>query len=318
MDFIENKTPVKKAVILAGGLGTRFLPATLAMAKELVTIGNKPILLYHLEDLVKAGISEVLIIGNKLKEESFKNFINPPKEYLDKLEKDGKLGLIAEYKKVMDSLSITYINQDDKVSHVNGKTYKNDLYERYGSSIAVYAAKDWAGDEPILVVNGDDFCVYMDGKSVAQEVIDVFQATGDYVVYGREVDRNLIYKYSSMIIGEKVSERGAKMLDIIEKPEKGKEPSNIMGFARYIYTSDVYDRILKSKPRANGEYCITDVISDVAKEGKCSTCIFDGEYFDCGNIAGYSLANLFVGLADNSVSEIVRNGAEELLDKFLN
>ena len=96
MEMIENRINVKKAVILAGGLGTRFLPGVLAVAKELVTIGTKPILMYHLEDLSKAGITEVLIIGNKLKEESFRNFITPSEEYMDNyLFKDEVENLIG-------------------------------------------------------------------------------------------------------------------------------------------------------------------------------------------------------------------------------
>lgn len=311
-----SSNKVKKAVILAGGIGSRFLPSTLAIAKELVSVGNKPILLYHLEDLAKAGITDVLIVGNKLKKASFLNFLNPPKKYLEQLEKDGKLGLIAEYQKLMKSLKISYVNQDDSSATFDGKVYKNELSKRYGSSIAIYAARGWAGDDPFLVINGDDLCLYRDGRSVAAELIDVFNTNGDYVMYGKEVDRSQIYKYSSMVIGEKVGERAAKMLDIVEKPEKGTEPSNIMGFARYIYTSDVFDRIKKSKPRKNGEYCIVDVFSDVAKEGRASVCIFDGDYLDCGSIAGYALANLYVGLSDESCSKVVREGAEKLLKDF--
>lgn len=316
-ELIESKSKVRKAMILAGGLGTRFLPATLAVAKELVTVGNKPILLYHLEDLAKAGVTDVLIVGNKLKEESFKNFINPPKEYLDQVEQGGKMGMLAEYNQIMSKLNITYINQDDKVQEFDGKKYENELCDQKGSAIAVYAGKAWAGDEPFLVVNGDDLCIYDDGRSSTAEVVDVFAATGDWVVYGKEVDRNLIYKYSSMVIGQKVSENGAKMDNIIEKPEKGTEPSNIMGFARYIYTKDVFDRIKDSKPRSNGEFCITDILAEVAREGHASTCIFGGNYFDCGSIAGYSLANLYMGLKNEDSAETVREGAEDLLDKFI-
>lgn len=316
MELIENKRKVTKAMILAGGLGTRFLPATLAVAKELVTVGNKPILMHHLEDMVRAGINDVLIVGNKLKEESFKNFINPPKAYIDKLEADGKLNLLAGYFDLMKKVKITYINQDDRFVEIDGKKYENELCDKMGSSIAIYAGKHWAGEDPFLVVNGDDLCIYDDGKSVTRELLDLFELTGDYIMYGKEVDRNLIYKYSSMLIGENVSDKGAKMLDIVEKPEKGTEPSNIMGFARYIYTSDLFDRIKVSKPRKGGEYCVVDVFADVAKEGRASTCIFTGRYFDCGSIAGYSLANLYFGLSDKASSDMVRDGAEDLLDNL--
>ncbi len=316
-ELLESKSKVTKAMILAGGLGTRFLPATLAVAKELVTVGNKPILMHHLEDLSKAGITDVLIVGNKLKEESFKNFINPPKEYIDQIEAGGKMGLLAEFNELMSKLKITYINQDDKTQTINGKVFENELYDQKGSSIAIYAGKNWAGEDPFFVVNGDDMLIYDNEKSVTQELIDIFNATGDYVMSGREVDRDLIYKYSCMEIGENVGSNGFKMKSIVEKPAKGTETSNIMGFARYIYTSDVFERIKQSKARLNGEYCIVDVFADVAKEGRASACLFDGNYFDCGSISGYALANLYVALKDESATNIVREGAEDLLDKFI-
>lgn len=314
MEMIEKKLTIKKAVILAGGLGTRFLPGVLAVAKELVTIGTKPILMYQLEDLSKAGITDVLIIGNKLKEESFKNFISPSNEYIEKITKDGKLPLLDEYFELMKKVKVTYLNQYDKVQVIDGKTYENDNFEMRGSSGAVYTAKNWANGEPFIVVNGDDLCVYPDGKSATQEVIDVFAETGKVVEYAKEMPREMIYKYSSIVFGNPIANgKGFEMLDIIEKPETGTEPSNFMGFARYAFDAKVFDDILESKPRANGEYCITDVVQKYAKEGNGATCIFDGIYFDCGSKEGYALANAYAGLADANTSENVRSRLKELM-----
>ena len=164
MEFIDNKLKVKKAVILAGGLGTRFLPATLAVAKELVTVGNKPILMYHLEDLLKAGVNDVLIVGSKLKEESFKNFITPSEDYINKITADGKLPLLEEYFNLMKDIKITYLNQYDQYQQIDGVTYENPDYEMRGSSGAVLTARYWANGEPVIVVNGDDLCIYPDGR----------------------------------------------------------------------------------------------------------------------------------------------------------
>jgi len=316
MERLENKKRVRKAMVLAGGLGTRFLPVTLAGAKELIAIGNKPILMYHLKDLVNAGIEDVLIIGNTLKQDSFVNFINPPQEYIEKVIASGKLNLLEEYQYIMSKLKITYINQDDMIHNFDGEIYENPDFQKMGSSAAIYAGKGWAKDEPFIVVNGDDICTYEDGKSVAKELIEVYNLTGDYIIYGREVSRDEIYKYSSMILGDSVGYKGVKMLDVIEKPEKGTEPSNIMGFARYLFTSNVFDMIEKSKPRTNGEYCMTDVISDRAKEGGVSACIFDGLYFDCGSITGYTLANAYFGLNDSDSSKNIAEGLKRILQKY--
>ncbi len=298
MEKLESKRKIKKAVVLAGGLGTRFLPGTLVVAKELFPIMGKPVMLYLFDELSKAGITDVLIVGNKLKEESIKSFINPPQEYLDKVEMDGKLANLKEYNDIMTKFnSVTYINQEIGAELFNVHTGGNT--EVRGSSIAILAVKNWANGDPFMVLNGDDFCYYMNDRSASAEVMNIFEQTGDYVVYGKEVPRDKIYKYSSMVIGNPVANgKGFKMSDIIEKPAPGTEPSNIMGFARYIFTADVFDEILNSSPRQNGEFCITDVISNVAKQGRVSTCIFDGKYFDCGSYLGFQMAGNYL-LAQN-------------------
>ena len=130
---------------------------------------------------------------------------------------------------------------------------------------------------------------------MTQEVIDVYNATGDIVVYGKELPREVMYKYSSMVIGDEVAGgKGAKMLDIIEKPATGTEPSNIMGFCRYVLNKEFFDRIFKANPRPNGEYNMTDVLQNMAQDGLASMCLFTGNYFDCGSENGYASANMFV------------------------
>ena len=316
---IKSMQKITKAMVLAGGLGTRFLPVTLAGAKELIAIGNKPILMYHLEDLAKAGITDVLIIGNKLKEESFKNFIVPSEDYINKIESDGKLELLKEYNDLMSKLNISYINQDDRFQNINGEVVENEYYNLRGSSIAILAGKAWANGEPFIVVNGDDLCLYPDGKSVTSEILDVYNVTGDSLVYGKEVPREDIYKYSSMVLGDKVGS-GFKMKDIIEKPAKGTEPSTIMGFARYLLDNKFFDRIFDVPARKNGEYCMTDVLSSLAQDGFMSTRIFDekhgGKYFDCGSMSGYVLANAYVGLHNSETSKTIASVLDEMLKEI--
>ncbi len=292
---MENIKEVKKAIILAGGLGTRFLPATLCLAKELFPIGNMPIIMYHIEDLVKAGIEDILIVGNKLKEESFKNFITPSEEYLKKIESDGKMGMLDKFNDLMGKVKITYVNQDDETFNYGGEIYQNAALGERGSAIAINAGKDWAKDEPFVVLNGDDLCFYLDESSMTKEVVEVYEATGDIVVYGKDLPREVVYKYSAMVLGDDVADgKGKKMLDIVEKPASGTEPSTIMGFCRYILDKRFFDRIFNIKPRANGEYNMTDVLQSLAQDGLASMRLFTGTYFDCGSEAGYANANMFV------------------------
>ena len=166
-----------------------------------------------------------------------------------------------------------------------------------------------------MVLNGDDLCFYKDGTSMTKEVIDVYNQTGDNVVYGKELSRDVIWKYSSMVLGDAIpgNGKGAKMLDIVEKPAKGTEPSNIMGFCRYVLTSEFFNRVFSVKPRPNGEWNMTDVLQSLARDGMMSTCIFDGDYFDCGSMSGYALANVYVASKDESSIESIKQGIEKQL-----
>ena len=305
---------LNKAVILAGGLGTRFLPATLVLAKELFPVTGKPAIMYHLENLQKAGIKEVMIVGNKLKEESIMSLISPAEQYINQVKAENKLSYLDEYYKLKNSFdNISYINQEVGSSIFNDKN-GGDEY-RKGSSIAILSCKDWANGEPFLVINGDDFCVYPDKNlpNIEERVAKLYNATGDYVIVGKEMDRDVIYKYSSMVINKRLDiENSYKIDSIIEKPPKGTEPSNIIGCSRYVYTGDIFDRILNSKPRDNGEFCITDLINNVASEGRVSTYIFDGLYFDGGSKVGLQMAGNFMLLQD----EQTRNQCIEEFEKL--
>ncbi len=314
MERLENKQQVKKAMILAGGLGTRFLPATLCLAKELFPIGNRPIIMYHIEDLIKAGIDDILIVGNALKADSFSQFLNPSEEYLKKIESDGKLPLLADYFDMMNKVKITYVNQDAEKFLYHGEVYENEGLGQRGSAIAILAGRGWANGEPFVVLNGDDLCFYKDGTSMTQEVVDIYNQTGDCVVYGKEMPRDMMWKYSSMVLGDDVANgKGAKIHDIIEKPERGTEPSNIMGFCRYVLNEEFFKRIFTVKPRPNGEWNMTDVLQSLAQSGLMSTCIFGGDYFDCGSMSGYALANSYVASNDKDSSAAVKEGLEKQL-----
>lgn len=312
---MENKSNIKKAVILAGGLGTRFLPATLAIAKELFPVSDKPLLMYQLEDLVEGGFTDILIVGNHLKEASFLSFINPSNDYIEKVKMENKMGQLEGYNKLFSKIeNISYINQEVGSKLFNESNNSNG--EKLGSSIAILACREWANGEPFMAINGDDYCVYSDGKTISKQLADVFNKTGDYIVLGRECDINDISKYSSMELGESFGENSFKMNNIIEKPKKEEAPSNIMGFSRYIFTPDVFEEILNSEPRANGEYCITDIISKKAKQGRASTFIFKGHYFDCGSKIGLQMAGNYVLLKDEKLKQMLISEFEQIKNEL--
>ena len=310
---------VTKAMLLGGGFGTRFLPGTLLLAKELFPIGSKPIIMYQLEDLLKAGITDVLIVGNEIKRDSFMQFLNPSDVYLDKVGRDHPN--LRELNFLREHMNIQYVDQP--------------LHLR-GSAMAIATGIEWAGDDPFIVLNGDDLCFYEDGRSVVQDVIDTYETTGNNVVFGKKIPTVVAGKYSAMVVGDQVGKKSFNVQSIIEKPTEadlekviaasaGKQGLNnyevIMSFAKYVLDRRFLEAIFTTPVRSNGEVNMTDTLAYLASQGQVSTSIFDGIYFDCGSERGYASANMFVvdhperaASFDNSVpSETPERGVKKEL-----
>ena len=288
---MSNNRQVKKAMILAGGFGTRFLPATLCLAKELFPIGNKPIIMYHLEDLLKAGVTDILVVGNEIKRESIMQFLQPSAEYLARVGENHPN--LNELKYIFNNMNIQYIDQP---------------LDLRGSAMAIATGIEWAGDDPFVVLNGDDLCFYEDGRSVVQDVIDTYTATGNNVVFGKKVPAVSAGKYSAMVVGDQVGAKSFNVQSIIEKPNEtdlekviaasaGKQGLTnyevIMSFAKYVLDRRFMEAIFTTPMRSNGEVNMTDTLAYFATQGQVSTSIFDGIYFDCGSERGYASANMY-------------------------
>ncbi len=282
---------VEQCVILMAGKGTRFLPATRAVAKELFPIGNKPVLLFHMIEALKSGIKRVCLVISKEKE-GVKEFFKHDKNLEEQLKKAGKLDILSELNEVIDNLEIDFIYQ----GNING------------SGGAVYSVKEWANGKPFVVVNGDDLCISKK-VPVMKQVIDAYEKTGKNIIGARPFPMEVIPRYSSIIKKKNLFERCDEIEGIIEKPKN--PPSNLVGLARYVLTSEIFDEILNCTPK-NTEYYLTDAIDNLARKGRVASYEFDAEYYDCGNKLEFIKCMIDFGLNEDDIKDDLKKYLKSL------
>ena len=256
---------VRKAVIPCAGFGTRFLPVTKVLAKELLPIVDTPALTYIVDEAVKSGIEEIMIV------------ISPQKEDIRRLFEPNE-PLNARLKEVGDEYSYSLANKEvgAKVSFVVQE--KMD-----GNANAIYLCKEFANGEPFAVLFGDDVMYTGEGVfPVTKQLIDAYEKTGGV-----------------MIAAEQVDEKITKISGIIEKPT-GVMPSNLVSLGRFVLPSDIFD-VIERTPKTNGEVYLTDAISILAKEKSAYSCIFDARRYDIGNKEGYLEATIEFALRDDKL-----------------
>ncbi len=273
---------ITQAVILMAGKGTRFLPATKAVAKELFPIGNKPVLLFHLMECYKSGIKRVCLVISKEKE-YVKNLFVRNKAQEDAL-KPEIFELLDELNTIIDHMDITFVYQG----------------EMNGSGGAVCSVEDWAGGQPFAIFNGDDVCAPFEGEPVIGQLMQAYERTGKNIVALKTIPLDIISKYSCVITEKKLFNDCFLLSDIIEKPENPQ--SDLTSMARYVVDSQIFDEIRHSTPR-KGEYCLTDALANMAKNGKVAGLKFKGDYYDCGNKLEFLKCMVDFGLHEPDIKD---------------
>lgn len=287
---------IRKAVIPAAGLGTRVLPATKAMPKEMLPIVDKPAIQYIVEEAAAAGIEDILIITSRNKSVIEDHFDRSP-ELEDHLEHSGKDALLRECKQISDIADITFIRQKEPL----------------GLGHAISKAKSFTGDEPFVVLYGDD--VIMGSDPVAAQLIRAYEQFGRPCVGIKQVSREAIVKYSSM----KVSPLGGNLYnitDMIEKPAPGKEFSLFSILGRCLLTPEIYDILEDTKPGAGGEIQLTDAMAVIARTGGMTGVDFTGRRYDMGSKLGVMQAQVETALCHPEIGadfrEYLKSIAAEL------
>ena len=287
---------IKKAIIPAAGLGTRVLPASKAMPKEMLPIVDKPAIQYIVEEAVNAGITDILIITNRGKgviEDHFDHSL----ELEAMLEKRGNIPVLEEVRKPANLANIYYIRQ--KVTK--------------GLGDAVLRAKEFVGDEPFAVLYGDDVII---GEIPAiGELCTAFEKYGKSVVGIKEVPDELIVKYCSLK-AEKLEDKIFSVTDMIEKPPIEKKFTNYSILGRCVLDSEIFDILERTPLGAGGELQLTDAMAEIAKTKGMTGVEFSGIRYDMGNKFGMLRANIEVGLNHPETKEELAKYIKDLAGKL--
>lgn len=278
---------IKKAVIPAAGLGTRFLPATKAQPKEMLPIVDKPTIQYIIEEAVASGIEEILIITGRNKkciEDHFDKSIELELE----LEKSGKQEMLKLVKEISDMVDIHYIRQK----------------EPKGLGHAISCAKTFVGNEPFAVLLGDDL-VYNEEKPCLRQLMDCYNEYGTSILGIQTVDAKDVDKYG-IIKGIPIEGRVHKVRGLIEKPAVEEAPSNIAILGRYIITPQIFKILEETKPGRGGEIQLTDALSKLINKEAIYAYEFEGTRYDVGDKLGFLKATVEYALR-----------REDLRDEFM-
>ena len=283
---------VKKAVIPAAGLGTRFLPATKAQPKEMLPIVDKPTIQYIVEEAVASGIQDILIITGKGKN-SIEDHFDRSLELEMQLIKKGEDKLLQIIKKLTDDVNIHYIRQR----------------EASGLANAIYCARSFVGNEPFAVLLGD--MITCDQTPFLKKMIDMFNIIKSPIIGAYPVDESEVNKYG--IIGFDTIQGGfLKINKLVEKPSISVAPSNIAILGRYILTPDIFDIIKNLKIGKNDEYQLTDALQIFIKKMPMYACEFLGDVYDIGSKLGFLKANIDFALKRSELREALLDYLKEL------
>ncbi len=289
-------SPVRKAVIPAAGLGTRFLPVTKSLPKEMLPVVDKPSIQYVVEEAVAAGLTDILIITGRSKravEDHFdRNF-----ELEHYLEAQGRVEMLRDVQASSEMADIHYVRQRDPL----------------GLGHAVSVAKQHVGDEPFVVLLADDIMV--DNSELLLSMLDVHDRYGRSVLALLEVDQNEISSYGCV----DPRSRDGQLIEvqgIVEKPPAEDAPSNLAVFGRYVFTPDIFDALARITPGRGGELQLTDAIALLLQDQTVYGRTFTHGRHDIGQKLGFLRANIELSLARDDLAEQTRALIADIVAKY--
>lgn len=288
---------IRKAIIPAAGLGTRFLPATKAQPKEMLPIVDKPTLQYIIEECVASGIEEILIITGRNKK-SIEDHFDRSVELEMELEKSGKQEMLEMVREISDMVNIHFIRQK----------------EPRGLGHAILCAKTFVGNEPFAVLLGDDV-VYNDEKPCLKQLIDCYGEYKTSVLGVQTVDPNDVNKYG-IVGGIHIEDRVYKVKNLVEKPSIEESPSNVAILGRYIITPRIFEILEETKPGKGNEIQLTDALLQLVKEEAMYAYDFEGRRYDVGDKLGFLQATVEYALRKPELREGFIEYLKGLSDKF--
>ncbi|MGK8594345.1 UTP--glucose-1-phosphate uridylyltransferase GalU [Staphylococcus aureus] len=274
---------IKKAIIPAAGLGTRFLPATKAMPKEMLPILDKPTIQYIVEEAARAGIEDIIIVTGRHKR-AIEDHFDSQKELEMVLKEKGKSELLEKVQYSTELANIFYVRQK----------------EQKGLGHAISSARQFIGNEPFAVLLGDD--IVESEVPAVKQLIDVYEETGHSVIGVQEVPEADTHRYG---IIDPLTKNGRQyeVKKFVEKPEQGTAPSNLAIMGRYVLTPEIFDYLKTQKEGAGNEIQLTDAIERMNNDNQVYAYDFEGERYDVGEKLGFVKTTIEYALKDDSMRE---------------
>jgi UTP--glucose-1-phosphate uridylyltransferase len=290
---------IRRAVIPVAGKGTRFLPATKQVPKEMIPIINLPMIHYVVEEAILSGIEQVIFITSSGKN-AIEDYFDRNFDLEDFLIKSGKIKELELIQEIGKMVEVTSIRQK----------------EQLGLGHAVLCAKDIVGNEPFAVILGDE--IVRGPNPVTKQLISISEKNNNANVIGvMEIDPKETYKYG-IVKGNFIDEgkKTMRMTSMVEKPKPEDAPSNLATPGRYIFRPEIFDALKVIPKGVGGEYQLTDAINLLAREGEVYAHIFEGQRFDTGNIEGYLNATIEFALMNKDSEMMMRKLIKEKVEKY--
>jgi len=284
---------VRKAVIPAAGLGTRMLPITKSMPKEMLPVVDRPVIHYVVEEAIKAGIDDILIITGKGKR-AIEDYFDRSFELEYYLREKGKLEELREIEEIGEMVDIYYVRQ------------KSPL----GLGDAVLHAEKHVNGEPFVVLLGDD--IILSQKPAIAQLIEVAEKKNAPVIGVENVPWDLVGRYG-IIEGKQIENGLYRIKNLIEKPSPEEAPSNIAIIGRYVLTPEIFDALRETSPGKDGEIQLTDALKSRLKENVMFAKNINGRRYDVGSKAGFIIANIELGIARDDLKNHVLQHIKKLL-----
>jgi UTP--glucose-1-phosphate uridylyltransferase len=269
-----SDTPITKCLFPAAGYGTRFLPATKSMPKEMLPVVNKPLIQYGVEEALDAGMSGMAIVTGRGKR-AIEDHFDINYELEDQIAGSDKENYLREIRRIMNQAVFSYTRQ----------------IEMKGLGHAILTGETLIGDQPFAVLLADDLCHNAD-KGVLSQMVELYKYYRCSIVAIEEVPKHETHKYG-VIAGDEIAPGLIRINNMVEKPRPEEAPSNLAIIGRYILTPDIFDIIRKTPPGRNNEVQITDALLTQAKQGRVLGYRFNGKRFDCGSVPGFMEATRF-------------------------
>ena len=283
---------ITKAVIPAAGLGTRFLPATKAQPKEMLPIVDKPTIQYIVEEAVKSGITDILIITGRSKR-AIEDHFDRSIELEIELESKNKHEMLESVRAISEMVNIQYVRQ---------KMPK-------GLGHAILCAKSFVGNEPFAVLLGDD--IVDSNKPCLKQLIDEYSEKGVTVLGVQKIEKNNVNKYG-IVDGIEIESGVHKVNTLVEKPKVEESPSNVAILGRYIISPSIFEILENTKPGSGGEIQLTDALKELAKIEDMIAYEFEGKRYDVGDKLGFLQATVEFALKNDELKESFAEYVKEI------